>query len=86
MFGFHHAPAFFQGVMGVALRRGRPLRLSVYLDDTNVGGNNVEQLWDDTLEAMKRLVAIGMPLNASKLKLMQRDLPMLGVVIAGDRY
>jgi hypothetical protein len=69
MFGFHQAPAFFQGIMSLSLRRGRPLRLSIYLDDTNVGGNNVEDLWQDTLEAMKRLVAAGFPLNAAKLKL-----------------
>ena len=54
--------------MAYFLRRGRPLKLSIYLDDTNVGGTLVG-LWPDTFEAMKRLVAAGLPLNAAKLKL-----------------
>lgn len=68
------------------LRRGRALRLSIYLDDTNVGGDTVEQLWVDTLEAMRRIVAAGMPLNAAKLKLIQEELPMLGVVVAEEKF
>lgn len=35
---------------------------------------------------MKRVVAAGMPLNAAKLKLIQLELPMLGVVISEDKY
>ena len=55
--------------MNYYLRRGRKLCLSIYLDDTNVGRNTVEELWRDTLEAMRRIVSAGMPLNAAKLKL-----------------
>ena len=50
------------------------------------GGDIVEGLWADTLEAMRRIVAAGMPLNAAKLKLIQLELPMLGVVISEERF
>lgn len=70
--------------MSIVLGRGRPLRAGVYLDDCTVGGNTVEECWRDTLEAMRRLLAAGLPLNVGKLKLLQRSVPVLGVVLAGE--
>ena len=54
------------------------------MDDCTVGGNTVEECWRDTLEAMRRLLAAGLPLNVGKLKLLQRSVPVLGVVLAGE--
>ncbi len=70
--------------MSIVLGRGRPLRAGVYLDDCTVGGNTVEECWRDTLEAIRRLLAAGLPLNVGKLKLLQRSVPVLGVVLAGE--
>ena len=69
-FGFNLAPAFFQAVMNVALARGEPLCHGTYLDDCTVGGADVESCWAATLEAMKRLLRIGLPLNVGKLWLL----------------
>ena len=66
------------------MSRGRPLRAGIYLDDCTIGGNTVEECWQDTLEGMKRLVAAGLPLNVGKLKLLQRQVPVLGMVLAGE--
>ena len=66
------------------LSRGRPLRCGVYLDDCTIGGNTVEQCWADTVEGMRRLLAAGLPLNVGKLKLLQRSVPLLGVVLADE--
>ena len=85
-FGFKLAPGIFQAIMALSLSRGRPLRAGVYLDDCTVGGNTIEECWADTLEAMKRLLAVGLPLNVGKLKLLQRSVPILGVVLTEDKF
>ena len=72
--------------MNVALERGSPIRHGTYLDDCTVGARDVETCWVHTVEAMRRLVRVGYPLNAKKLKLLQLEVPMLGVVLAGDRF
>lgn len=69
-FGYSLAPGFFQAVMSELMRRGRPLKAGIYLDDCTVGANTIEGCWQDTMEAMKRLLKSGMPLNVGKLKLM----------------
>ena len=85
-FGFSLAPGFFQAVMTEVMGRGRQLRAGIYLDDCTVGGNTIEECWADTLEAMKRLIRAGMPLNVGKLKLLQLEVPVLGMVLAEERY
>ncbi len=72
--------------MSTIMGRGRPLRAGIYLDDCTIGGNTVEGCWRDTLEGMKRLLAAGLPLNVGKLKLLQRSVPVLGVVLAEERF
>ena len=85
-FGYNLAAGFFQAVMALILSRGRPLRCGVYLDDCTIGGNTLEGCWRDTLEGMKRLLAAGLPLNVGKLKLLQLQVPVLGVVLAGEQF
>lgn len=72
--------------MSEVMGRGRPLRRGIYLDDATLGGNTLESCWADTLEGMRRLLAAGFPLNVGKLKLMQRSVPILGVVLAEERF
>ena len=72
--------------MSTVVGRGRPLWAGIYLDDCTIGGSTVEACWADTLEGMKRLLAAGLPLNVGKLKLLQRSVPMLGVVLAEERF
>ena len=85
-FGFNLAPGFFQATMSYVVGRGRPLKQGTYLDDCTVGGVTVQECWEDTLEAMKRLLAAGLPLNVGKLKLLQREVPVLGVVLADEKF
>ena len=48
-----------------------------------LAANDVLPLWEDTLEAMQRLVYRGFPLNAWKLQLLVRTLKVLGMLMAG---
>lgn len=54
---------------------------STFLDDVTVPGTSVLQLWRDTLEAMRRLISAGFPLNAWKLQLLVATLAVLGYVL-----
>ncbi len=85
-FGFNRAPAHFQALMNRALEDGPPLRHGTYLDDCNVGGRTLRECWHNTLEAMWRLLKVGLPMNAWKLKLLQTSLEMLGVVLSRDTF
>ena len=85
-FGYSLAPGFFQAVMSEIVGRGRPLRTGIYLDDCTIGGNTVEECWRDTVECMARLIRAGMPLNAGKLHLLQLEVPVLGMVLAEERF
>ena len=60
--------------------------MGIYLDDCTLGGETLEACWQDTLEGMRRLLAAGLPLNVGKLKLLQRQVPVLGVVLAEERF
>ena len=59
---------------------------SVFLDDVTVSGRQIMSVWRDTLEAMRRLVEAGFPLNAGKLQLLVTTLPVLGYVLQDDKY
>ena len=72
--------------MNVALSRGEPLCHGTYLDDCTVGGEDADSCWVATLEAMKRLLRVGLPLNVRKLKLLQQEVPILGLVLAEDQF
>lgn len=85
-FGYSLAPGFFQAVMSTVMSRGRKLRAGIYLDDCTLGGATVAECWRDTVEGMKRLLAAGLPLNVGKLKLLQRSVPVLGVVLAEEQF
>ena len=43
-------------------------------------------MWEDTLEAMHRLVEAGFPLNAWKLQLLVATLAVLGYVLQDSKY
>lgn len=72
--------------MSEVMGRGRPLRTGIYLDDCTIGANTIEGCWRDTVEGMMRLLRAGMPLNAGKLKLLQLEVPILGVTLAEERF
>lgn len=86
-FGFTLAPAHFQAVMLHILGQGEPrVRHGTYLDDVNVGGNEVPGVWRDTLVAVARLIGAGLPINVWKCQLLALTLVILGHVLCGDSY
>lgn len=66
-FGHVNAPSHFQGVMNVAISRAKfKIHAGVYLDDTTIKGNELKKTWIDTLEGMKCLIRVGLPINIWK--------------------
>lgn len=86
-FGFGPAPAHFQYVMN-SLLDAPPLRPdhATYLDDCTVGGSTVQEAWENTLVAMKKLTDAGLPLNIKKCQLLRREVVMLGVFLSSGKY
>ena len=89
-FGFNTAPCCFQHAMHRTLQEDIPHRpapqASVFLDDVTIPGQGVLSVWRDTLEAMRRLIEAGFPLNAWKLQLLVSMLVVLGYVLQDHRY
>lgn len=89
-FGFNTAPCCFQNAMHRVLQDPIPGRhvpdTSTFLDDVTVPGRRVLAVWRDTLEAMRRLIEAGFPLNAWKLQLLVATLSVLGYILQSSRY
>jgi hypothetical protein len=67
LFGHSLAPAHFQSVMNHAISQARwEITTSVYLDDATIGNKLACETWRDTLECMKCLIKIGLPINIWK--------------------
>ena len=66
-FGHKLAPGWFQMVMNIALSRAQhKLQHGTYLDDATVTNSTTTSTWRDTLEAIRALVAVGLPINIWK--------------------
>lgn len=86
-FGFNTAPAHFQAIMMTVMdaEPARPVN-ATYIDDITLAANEVGACWRDTLEAIKRMIKTGFPINAWKLQLLQRQVNILGVLLCNSRY
>ena len=58
----------------------------VYLDDITVHGNMVNQVLEDTAEAMKRLVSAGFMINLKRSHLVEQKPKILGYMWEIDGY
>ena len=86
-FGFNTAPAHFQAIMMTVMDAApaQPVN-ATYIDDITLAANEVGACWRDTLEAIKRMIKTGFPINAWKLQLLQRQVNILGVLLCNSRY
>jgi hypothetical protein len=74
-------------IMNIAMARAhRRLQHGTYLDDATVVGSDVYVTWLDTLEAIRCLVAIGLPINIWKCQFLFSEVQVLGYVLCGDKY
>lgn len=73
--------------MNEALRRARlPLKHGTYLDDCPIGGATVQEAWEGTLEAIRCLLCLGLPINVWKCQFLVRELNLLGMLLAEGHY
>ena len=54
---------------------------ATYLDDVTAAGKNLATAWDSTLLYLWRIARGGQPINLWKCKLLQKQVPLLGVVL-----
>ena len=71
MFGFNTAPAHFQAIM-ITVMDAEPNRPTnaTYIDEITLAANDVSTCWQDTLEAIRRMLVTGFPAYAWKLQLL----------------
>ena len=72
LFGYNSAPAHFQNMMSTVLNAAPAvsrLRHAIYVD-VHLGGDGVLDTWQDTLEAIRRLMQARLLINAWKLWLL----------------
>ena len=58
---------------------------ATYLDDATAAGKNLAITWDSKLSCLWRIARSWQPINLWKCKLLQTQVPLLGVVLA-DSY
>ena len=59
---------------------------ATFLDNVTIPGRGVLSVWRDTLEAMRRLIEAGFPLNAWKLQLLVATIAVLGYVLRDSKF
>ncbi len=65
-FGTTASACHFQAVMNFILNKPPRIQHSTYLDDCTIGAMTPEENWEHTMEAMRRLINAGLPINIKK--------------------
>jgi hypothetical protein len=60
--------------------------VAVYLDDIIVTGRTWAEVWDRTLEVLRRLVGAGFMINANKCNFLTHKLMVVGHEVANGSY
>ena len=69
----------------LAAEPGQPDHLT-YLGNIILGADDILSMWEDTLEAMWRLICHSFPLNIWKLQLLVHTLNVLCIMMASSWY
>lgn len=74
-------------MMLIALARARwKLKHGTFQDDCTVAAMLLAQCWQDTLEAIRCLLTMGLPINIWKCKFLRTKIDILGLVLEGDKF
>ena len=63
---------------------GSEIAHATFADDCTIGQSSVEQCWQDTLLALKRLITAGFPINITKCQFLVKSIVALGFILCGD--
>ena len=91
-FGFMGAPYHFQYVVDRILARDPLLLALVFLDDVTAHGRTWEQVWEQTMCAIRVLAESGLMINLRKCKFLVARAVVLGMEISyatcalGEKY
>ena len=87
-FGLSQAPMYFQHVMEDLLWRSPKTDLSTqaFFYDLTAHGDNIQEVWEDTLETFRLLAEEGIMINVKKCKLLVSRLELLGMVVFDSAY
>ena len=83
-FGLCGAPATFERVMELVLRRLRWERCLVYFDDVIVFGKTFEQALENLEEVFSRFQSANLKLKLKKCHLFRKEVNFLGHIVSGD--
>ena len=79
LFGYLGAPATFQAIVESILGKiSGGVQARVYIDDIHPFGNNIIDVWQDTVKVIKALSEAGFLINLAKCTFLTADLVILG--------
>lgn len=87
-FGFKCAPSHFQKTIIITLDYLMDGQVVVYIDDIVLYGSadNLDELWERTLAAIRKLTSAGFMINVRKSRLMCGRGKVVGVEVENGRY
>ena len=84
-FGFNTAPAHFQAIMMTCMDAEPSLpTYATYTNNITLAANDVSTCWRDMLEAIRRMLVTGFPVNAWKLQLLQCSINILRALLCNS--
>ena len=86
LFGMKAAPAHFQRAITLTLDLQPHGKIVVYIDDIIISGNTWQEVWNKTLETLKKLTEAGFMINMNKCHFLTTTLEAVGFEVASGRY
>ena len=83
-FGLSSAPATFQKLMHLILKKENWEQCLIYLDDVMIFGNSYEQHFTRLKSILSWIAEAGVKLKSDKCNFLQSQVSYLGHVISGD--
>ena len=86
LFGMKSAPAHFQRAITLTLDLQPNGKVVVYIDDIIISGNTWQEVWNKTLDTLKKLTDAGFMINMNKCHFLATTLEAVGFEVASGKY